>query len=377
MLSTLEGFSGVTKVASEWLDLHGEWTCTFVSSGIGQIPACQLQAAALRRSTTIILGSYETATMKERSLIQQIRKMAASSANGAVKTGIGDDCAVLRPKPGFELLVTTDFCIENVHFRRAWHPPAAVGHRCLTRGLSDVAAMGGEPLACFLSLGLPTNVPQSWVRGFLSGLLALAHRYNVQLAGGDVSSAPQITADIIVTGQVPASTAVLRSGARPGDRIYVTGSLGASAATLKQLFAGEPVKPSKSSPHFYPTPRIKVGDSLRKNLFATAMIDLSDGLSVDLSHICSESGVAASLVSSKVPVAQNANLDLALHGGEDYELLFTASKRAKIPSQIAGIKITEIGEIGNRKDYSSAIQILGDNGKVRPLPQRGWEHFAR
>jgi len=315
--------------------------------------------------------------MKERSLIQQIRKMALSSANSAVKVGIGDDCAVLRPKPGFELLVTTDFCIENVHFRRAWHPPAAIGHRCLTRGLSDVAAMGGEPLACFLSLGLPADVPQSWVRGFLRGLLALARRHNVQLAGGDVSAAPQITADIIITGQVPAGAAVLRSGARPGDRIYITGSLGASSATLKDLFAGKPVKPSKSNSHFYPTPRLKVGDWLRKRHLATAMIDISDGLSVDLAHICSESGVGALLISSKVPVNKNADLDLALHGGEDYELLFTAPQKTKIPAQIAGVPVTEIGEIRNRGDYSSAIQILGDNGKVRPLLQRGWEHFKK
>ncbi|HEY2914406.1 MAG TPA: thiamine-phosphate kinase [Candidatus Angelobacter sp.] len=315
--------------------------------------------------------------MKERSLIQQIRKMAASSATSAVKAGIGDDCAVLRLKHGFELLVTTDFCIENVHFRRAWHPPAAVGHRCLTRGLSDIAAMGGEPLACFLSLGLPADVPQSWVRGFLSGLLALARRHKVQLAGGDISSAPQITADIVVTGQVPAGTAILRSGAQPGDRIYVTGFLGASAATLKKLFAGKPVKPPKSSPHFYPTPRLKVGDWLRKKRLVTAMIDLSDGLSVDLDHICSESGTGAMLISSKVPVAKNADLDLALHGGEDYELLFTARRKTKIPARIAGVHITEIGEIRNRRDYSTAIQILGDNGKVRPLPQRGWEHFAK
>jgi thiamine-monophosphate kinase len=315
--------------------------------------------------------------MKERNLIQQIRKMAASSVNGAVKTGIGDDCAVLRLKPGFELLVTTDFCIENVHFRRAWHPPAAVGHRCFTRGLSDVAAMGGEPLACFLSLGLPADAPPPWVRGFLGGLLALARSHNVQLAGGDVSSESRITADIIVTGQVPAGTAILRSGASPGDRIYVTGALGGSAATLKQLYAGKTIKPTKSNPHFYPKPRPEVGDFLRKNRLATALIDISDGLSVDLTHICDESGVSAVVAANKIPIARNADLELALHGGEDYELLFTAPKRAKVPSRIAGVMITEIGEIRNRRDYSSAIQILGDNGKVRPLPQRGWEHFSK
>jgi thiamine-monophosphate kinase len=315
--------------------------------------------------------------VKERSLIQQIRRMAASSVNRRVKMGIGDDCAVLRLKPGFELLVTTDLCLEDVHFRHAWHPAAAVGHRCLTRGLSDIAAMGGEPLACFLSLGFPAHLPQAWPNGFLRGLLSLAKRFNVQLAGGDVSSAPQITADIVVIGQVPFGTAILRAGANPGDRIYVTGALGGSAATLRQLYAGKKIKPTKSSPHFYPTPRLEVGNFLRKNLLATAMIDLSDGLSVDLTHICGESGVASILISKKVPIAKNASLDQALHGGEDYELLFTAPKRAKIPPRIAGIAVTEIGEIRNSGDYSSAIQILGDNGKVSPLPQRGWQHFAK
>lgn len=302
--------------------------------------------------------------------------MSAASANNAVKTAIGDDCAILRLKPGFELLVTTDLCVEDVHFRRGWHTPAAVGHRCLARGLSDIAAMGGEPLACFLSLGLPDDLPQAWVNGFLRGLLALAERYKVQLAGGDVSSAPQIMADIVVTGKVPSGTAILRSGANPGDHIYVTGTLGGSAAVLKQFFAGRHVKPTKSSPHFYPAPRLEVGSWLRKKRLASAMIDISDGLSVDLAHICDESGVAALLASSRIPVAKQADLELALHGGEDYELLFTAPKRAKIPSRIAGAAITKIGEIKNRQDYSSAIQILGDNGKVTSLPQRGWEHFT-
>jgi thiamine-monophosphate kinase len=313
----------------------------------------------------------------ERSLVKHIRQVAAALPNRAVKTGIGDDCAILRLRPGFELLVTTDLCLEDVHFRRIWHPAAVVGHRCLTRGLSDIAAMGGEPLACFLSLGLPEGLSPAWVNGFLRGLLALARHFNVQLAGGDISSACQITADIVVTGQVPSGRAVLRSGAGARDRIYVTGSLGGSAATLKQLFAGTKVKPTISSPHFYPNPRLKVGSWLQKQGLATAMIDMSDGLSVDLSHICEESGVAAIVTANRIPVGKSADLDLALHGGEDYELLFTARKSAKIPSRIAGVTITEIGEIRNPRDYSSAIQILEDNGKVRPLAQRGWEHFKK
>lgn len=314
--------------------------------------------------------------LKERSLIRHIRQVAALSLNRAVIHGIGDDCAILRLKPGFELLVTTDLCLEDVHFRRAWHPAIVVGHRCLTRGLSDIAAMGGEPLACFLSLGLPEDLPQAWVNGFLRGLLGLAQRFNIQLAGGDVSSASKITADIVVTGQVPAGKALLRSGANPGDRIYVTGALGGSAATLKQLYARKKIKPTRSNAHFYPTPRIEVGAWLRKHRLATAMIDLSDGLSVDLTHICGESRVSAKITASRLPLGKGADLELALHGGEDYELLFTAPKGARVPGRIAGIQITEIGEIRNPANYSSAIQILEDNGRVRSLPQRGWEHFA-
>jgi thiamine-monophosphate kinase len=241
--------------------------------------------------------------------------------------------------------------------------------------LSDIAAMGGTPLACFLSLGLPKDLPQKWVNGFLTGLLTLAQRFNIQLAGGDISSAPAITADIIVIGQIPAGKAILRSGARPGDRIYVTGYLGGSAAVLKQLYAGKSIKSSRSSPHFYPEPRLEVGQWLRKR--ATSMIDLSDGLSVDLAHICQESNVAALIQASQIPISKSADLELALHGGEDYELLFTARKQTKIPNRIANVKITEIGEMRNRVDYSSAIQILGQNGKERPLAQRGWEHFRK
>ncbi|MGC2695572.1 MAG: thiamine-phosphate kinase [Candidatus Angelobacter sp.] len=310
-------------------------------------------------------------------MIDRIRRFAKSPAHGAVVRGIGDDCAILRPSTGNQLLVTTDLCIENVHFRRDWHPAASIGHRCLARGLSDIAAMGGKPLACFLSLGLPPRLPQRWVDGFLRGLLALALRFNVQLAGGDVSAAREILADIIVTGEAPASKAILRSGARPSDRIFVTGALGGSAAVLQRLLTGKRVKAAPSNPHFYPQPRVEVGQWLRERGLATAMIDLSDGLSVDLAHICKESGISARIVAAQVPIALNADLSLALHGGEDYELLFTVPKGAKLPARIAGVPITEIGLIRNRTNYSSAIQILGENGRARSLAQRGWEHFIR
>jgi thiamine-monophosphate kinase len=315
--------------------------------------------------------------LSERKLISRIQQMAKRKVNSSVIQGIGDDCAILRVSSGFELLITTDFCVENVHFRRAWHPAESVGHHCLTRGLSDIAAMSGEPMACFLSLGLPSDLPQSWVNGFLRGLLNLAKHFKVQLAGGDISATRQIIADIIVTGQVPAGKALLRSGARPGDRIFVTGALGTSAAVLQQLYAGRKIRAAKSSPHFYPTPRVEIAQWLRKQKLATAMIDLSDGLSVDLAHICQESHVSALIQASSIPLGKGANLDLALHGGEDYELLFTAPKQAKVPAEALGIKITEIGEVRNHANYSPAIRIMGDNGSIKPLPQRGWEHFRQ
>jgi thiamine-monophosphate kinase len=311
----------------------------------------------------------------ERKLIASIRRLASRGSNKAVTRGIGDDCAILRPSPGHELLVTTDFSIENVHFRRNWHPARAVGHRCLARGLSDIAAMAGEPLACFLSLGLPPRIPQRWADEFLEGMILLAKQHRVQLAGGDVSAAPQVTADIVVTGQVPQGKAILRSGARPGDRIFVTGELGHSAAVLKCLFAGKRIRPSTSARHFFPQPRLEVGSWLRQRGLATSMIDLSDGLSVDLAHIGDESRVSAAINAAQIPVARDATLDLALHGGEDYELLFTASPKTRIPKTIRGVKITEIGRITRRKHNPPAITLLEENGRTRPLPPLAWQHF--
>jgi thiamine-monophosphate kinase len=312
----------------------------------------------------------------EKNLIESIRRRAAQSRNKAVVRGIGDDCAVMRISPRHELLITTDFSIEKIHFRREWHPACSVGHRCLARGLSDIAAMGGEPLACFLSLGLPPNLPQRWANNFLDGLCRLAKRHRVQLAGGDTSAAHEITADIVVLGQAPQGKSLLRSGARPGDRIYVTGKLGGSTAVLKQLLSGRKLLPSPDSRHFYPEPRLQAGAWLRQRGLVTAMIDLSDGLSVDLGHICDESGVSAAIDSRKVPVAPNAGLELALHGGEDYELLFTAPAKARIPRTIRNLRVTEVGSIG-RKDYRSAITILDENGRARPLAPLGWQHFRR
>src|SRR5215469_10862907 len=243
--------------------------------------------------------------LPERELIERVRRLVRRSKSSRVVRGIGDDCAVLQASAGLELLVTTDLCVEDVHFRRDWHPARSVGHRCLARGLSDIAAMGGDPAACFLSLAVPRGLSQRWIDEFVRGFLAMARRFRVPLAGGDTSSGPKIIADVVVLGTVPEGKAVLRSGARPGDLIYVTGKLGGAAAALRGLLAGR--RPgSVAHSEFHPEPRVRVGRHLRQNGMADAMIDLSDGLSVDLAHICHESGAFAVIYAQKVPVARGA-----------------------------------------------------------------------
>lgn len=313
--------------------------------------------------------------LSEKKLIKQIRRSAG--AGKSVVTGIGDDCAVLRVPPGHELLVTTDFTIEKVHFRRDWHSPEFVGRRCLTRGLSDIAAMGGEPWAAFLSLALASDVSQKWVDGFLKGLLDLAKEFKVALAGGDTAQSASgggIQADIVVVGSVPKGKAVLRSGAKAGDQIYVTGELGGSAAALAQLAESKPAG-TKYLRRFCPVPRIAAGQWLRRRGVASAMIDLSDGLSTDLEHICQESHVGAEIEAEAIPRAQIAvgkervGLALALHGGDDYELLFTSA--ATVPAVVAGVRVTRIGRITK----SAGMRLIRADGKRRPLKAGGWEHF--
>ena len=305
---------------------------------------------------------------------------SARSKIVSVARGIGDDCAVLRPRPGWDWLVTTDFTLEGIHFQRTWHPPEVVGHRCLTRGLSDIAAMGGSPVAAFLSLALPRDVPQAWVHKFMRGLIRLADRCEVTLAGGDTSESPQgILADIIVVGSVPKNRAVLRSGARAGDRVCVSGELGGSAAAIARLRSTptRKLKAADYSRHFYPEARLELGRELRAKQLASSMIDLSDGLSTDLAHICEESGVGAEIEADRIPRARvgkprrEVDFDLALHGGEDYELLFTVSSGKHIPSHIKGVAITCIGSVTR----SRKIVLRDGSGSLHELAAKGWEHF--
>jgi thiamine-monophosphate kinase len=337
----------------------------------------------------------------EKALIAQLRRLATAAKNPAIPLGIGDDCAVLRlsPRRGRpeesetenDTLVTTDFSLEGIHFRRNWHSPESIGHRCLTRGLSDIAAMGGKPVAAFLSLALPADLPQNWLARFSRSLISLAKRYNVTLAGGDTAESPNgILADIVVVGSIPKGKAVLRSGARSGDLIYVSGELGGSAAALFALEKRALQKEVRKRPerklssqdyprHFFPEPRVELGRVLREKGLASAMIDTSDGLSTDLAHICEESCVGAEIQAELIPRAsvgkpvRQVNLESALHGGEDYELLFTARPGKQIASRIAGIPITRIGRITRTKK----IILMKQDGVSHELQPQGWEHFRK
>jgi thiamine-monophosphate kinase len=315
--------------------------------------------------------------LSEKSLIARVRRHERPGRG--VVAGIGDDCAILRIPPDHEALVTTDFSLEGVHFRREWHSPEVVGHRCLTRGLSDIAAMGGQPVAAFLSLALPRSLPQAWVDRFLKGFLELGHRFGTSLAGGDTAESRNgVLADIVVIGSAPRGTAIRRSGAQPGDRIYVTGQLGGSAATLELLSSGRKLRHGNFPQHFHPTPRIEVGRFLRERKLASAMIDVSDGLSTDLSHICEESGVGAEILANAIPravidkPAHEVDLKFALHGGDDYELLFTSPRGKRVPAKIAGVPIAEIGYVRRGKRI-----ILRSDGQGSELKPQGWQHFRK
>jgi thiamine-monophosphate kinase len=351
--------------------------------------AMPFRAANRSRLTRFPSGS----AVGELEIIRRIRAQAAGAPSNALSLGIGDDCALLRCRSGEELAVTTDLSIAGRHFRLDWHPPESIGHRAVARGLSDLAAMGARPVAAFLSLGLPRELTTPsgrrppWVQRFLDGLLALAAAHKTPLAGGDLSESPVALADIVLVGRVPRGKALLRSSARPGHLIYVTGTLGGAAATLARLAELAATDPGYVPPqiprkldallatHLYPQPRIAQGLWLQRHAVASAAIDLSDGLSTDLAHLCQESAVAAEIEAALLPIHPAATLALALHGGEDYELLFTAPASARVPRTIAGVRITRIGRILPRRSSRPAVTLITAQGR-EPLNSQGWQHFS-
>jgi thiamine-monophosphate kinase len=386
-----------------WLSNIAYLDALSAQEGYGTRPADQ-NTAKLAYSHMVRMNQNHSGASRgpgELALLAEIRQRAERAARvgqkSGLRLGIGDDCALLIPRKGEEVAITTDLSIAGSHFRLDWHPPEAIGHRALARGLSDLAAMGARPLAAFLSLGLPRSLAVnaagrsragscSWVQRFLDGFLALAEAHNTPLAGGDLAESPVAVADIVLVGAVPSGRALLRSGAQPGDLLYVTGALGGAAAGLACLSElALPARPNppripkklatRLAPHLYPQPRIAQGLWLQRRGLASAALDLSDGLSTDLAHLCEESGVAAEVDAALLPIGLGANLAQALHGGEDYELLFTAPPAARLPRAIAGVSVTRIGRILRSRAGRPTMKLISPQG-AQPLEPHGWEHFS-
>jgi thiamine-monophosphate kinase len=272
--------------------------------------------------------------MNELEIVERLRRLGSESKD--IVLGIGDDCAIYRPRAGEELLFTTDQMIEDVHFRRG-QKAAAVGARALGRSLSDIAAMGGEPRFCLVAMAASDT---KWIEEFYSGLLRLAKRTGTTLAGGDLARHEKFHCDVMVCGSVPRGKALRRDGARVGDSIFVSGRLGKPW--------DRPIQP-----------RLALGQSLRG--VATSCIDLSDGLSLDLHRLCVASNTSAEI--DRVPVMRGSTIERALHGGEDYELLFT------LPQGTQALRgVTRIGKM-----------VRGTAGQIhfqgRLLEPRGYDHF--
>jgi thiamine-monophosphate kinase len=297
---------------------------------------------------------------------------------------VGDDCAVLPKDDSTDMLVTADLLIEDIDFQLDWTTPEFLGHKALAVSLSDVAAMGGNPVWAMLTVGVPTGL---WNTDFLKRLYAgwheLAAVFHVELVGGDLSRSPdKLVIDSIVGGNVEKGKAVLRSGAKPGDRIYVSGRLGGAAGGIQLLRSSKQMSMQAEERKpiarlLRPLPRVELGRYLLKNGIASAMIDLSDGLSTDLYHVCEASQVGAEIDASLIPVDTDLNeffgsdqaLALALNGGEDFELLFTAS-----PESTSAFSSKEFSHIGTITDKSGVVELT-DRDRVVALRPSGYRHF--
>jgi thiamine-monophosphate kinase len=324
--------------------------------------------------------------VREAQLIKLVHR-ALPSAGPGLSVGIGDDAAVLRLGAGKEWVVTTDAFLENVHFLRGIHPPEVAGYKALARATSDIAAMGARARYFFLTVGLPDACTGPWLGGFLKGMERAARRLGLALAGGDTTKYLLFTASLTVLGEVQRGRAVLRSGAEPGDLLCVSGRLGEAELGLRLLMRKWRKREGWSSllkKHFYPEPRLAVGEWLAARRWATSMIDVSDGLSTDLGHLCKASDVGAVVWGQKIPVVKippkfpRLGLDplqLALDGGEDYELLFTVPKKfsGRLPRKIEGVAVTIIGEITRKKK----VVLIGPDGKRDLLQPRGWDPFRQ
>ncbi len=307
-----------------------------------------------------------------------------------MRLGIGDDAAVIRPRKDTEWVFSCDQFLENVHFLTATHPPEAIGYKALARAASDLGGMGAKPRFFLLSMSLPEDRTGNWLDRMTRGMSRAARQLGLTLAGGDTarspSSNPAVALNLTVIGEIAVGHAVGRRGARPGDAVFVSGRLGGSQLGLELILRGTARQRRWRrllSPHFYPKPAIDLGRWLAGRRLASAMMDISDGLSTDLYRLCKASHAGARIYQQTLPgVAVPSELrsqgfdarSLALHGGEDYGLLFTVSKRnlARIPQTFRSQPITRIGEIV----AGSGVTLL-TNGAASALTPQGWDHFRK
>lgn len=302
-----------------------------------------------------------------------------------IVTGIGDDAAVISQSSRKDLIISADMLVEDVDFKLKWSNPRSLGHKALAVSLSDIAAMGGSPLWSIVSIGIPKVLWEAdFLEEFYEGWALLAEKYGVKLVGGDISETPdKVVIDSVVGGEIRKNRAVKRSGAGPGNLIFVTGELGGAAAGLSLLeensersdFAKNLIKRQLT-----PVPRVKLGKILGELRIPTAMIDISDGLSSDLEHICRESKTGAVVYQDKIPIDRNLlaldlpdKMEFALNGGEDFELLFTVPRnlRRDLRNKLEKLPVTRIGEITGKRDQ---IELHSENG-VTILEPRGFRHF--
>jgi thiamine-monophosphate kinase len=303
----------------------------------------------------------------EGALIRKIREKFAKFNDAAVPLGIGDDAAIFELPPGHSAVFCSDLVAENTHFIRNIHPPDSIGYKAVAVNVSDVGAMGGVPMYFLVSLAAPGDLDFGWIEKFYDGVERACGDFKVSLLGGDSSSSELIFADVSMIGRLPSGRAIRRSGARVGDGIYVTGTLGSSALGLELLNAGRMDDPAVKR-HLYPEPRHLVGAAVADR--AHAMIDVSDGLSTDLPHILEESKVSARIYKDRLPAGPGVQDLHLLHGGEEYELLITADD---LPETIEGIPLTRIGEI-----IESGLEhqlFLIDGTRESILSPSGWQHF--
>jgi thiamine-monophosphate kinase len=319
--------------------------------------------------------------LSERELIADLEQRFRSSDNRVI-LGIGDDAAVIRPG-GAPLVLTKDMLVEDVHFFPD-HPPELLGRKSLSVNLSDLAAMGARPRFALFGLGLPEDYERSWVDRYFNGLEELAARYDVSLIGGDITASSKVTVSLTLIGEGRRITP--RSGARPGDAIYVSGNLGDAAQGLHLAGRGVLWGADRSTDLFLkafldPVPRVDLGLKLTAHNAATAMIDISDGLSVDLGHICEASGTGAEVDAASLPISAELRRAspyaeaLALHGGEDYQLLFTVAPDTieSLTRIQLGCKITRIGSILEGPD----MVLMDAEGRREPLEPHGFQHFHK